>query len=134
MRVLALCLLLLACGHPPTPHPVGVTLKPNVRVSAAAKGEPEAAPVSRAIRAYRRAEKTVPKAVVHPEATAEQIREIYEKELAAHRAVQVLIDQSPHPTPDALKAANDATQELIRAQQSEIFSTGRWPSSGPESK
>ena len=134
MRPILLCVLLAGCAHAVPPTAKVVVVRPVVHAKIQAPDLNVSPETKRLIRAYRRAERLVPKTIAHPGASLHDADEVDGKLMAAHEAVQKVIDQGHKPTPEALKAAGEATDELLRAQRRDSFGGERWPGAGPSSK
>lgn len=120
-RAILLCTLLIGCAASSQPPQVirEVVYVPMVAPKPkSADTLPATTPTGMAVRAYRAAEKGVPKIVNDPKAPPDKIREAYAREKEARLAVQALINQDGHRTTAATDRAFAAIRALVDLQNS----------------
>jgi hypothetical protein len=116
--IVALPLLMAACAPEPFPLPPQppVIITRTIVVPAPLLTKPGTR-ADKLRRAYRQEERSVKDAVSYPNATAGQIRDIYEKERAAHAATQRLITKDGRSTKADEDQAHKALDDLHDARK-----------------
>jgi hypothetical protein len=119
IALLMVATVLTRCA--PKPEPLAIAPTPVTVQRIIILRAPDVAPpksrAGRAVKAYREEERNVPDSVGYPGASADQIREIYRAERAAHGATQHMINRDGRATRQDQDAAKEAIDALRKAQQ-----------------
>jgi hypothetical protein len=119
IALLMVATVLTRCA--PKPAPLAIAPTPPIVQRIIILRAPDVAPpksrAGRAVKAYREEERNVPDSAGYPGATADQIREIYRAERAAHKSTQRMIDRDGRATRQDQDNAKDAIDALRKAQQ-----------------